>query len=61
MKFSQQMLLMQIKFYQLAHADHWITIKEMNLNARLELESIRDKISWPYDFQSDELAYLIST
>ena len=44
------MLLMQMKFYQLAHAYHWITIKKMNLNARLELESIKDKINWPYDF-----------
>ena len=45
MKFSQQMLLMQMKLYQLAHADHWITIKEMNLNARLKLESMKDKIT----------------
>ena len=50
MKVSQKMLLMQMKFYQLAHADHRITIKEMNLNARLELESIKDKINRPYDF-----------
>ena len=49
MKFSQQMLLMQMKLYQLAHADQ-LQSKEMNLNARLELESIKDKINWPYDF-----------